>query len=146
MGKARMKIGDAAGQAGVTARTLRYYEELGLIESVKHGAQREFTGFHVTLVQHITQLKQLGFSLEEIRQVMALKKVLFAPDGAVRRAHGRIPLSRKAVRALQDKTARLQRAIAEQQELLERLGAFLDRSLKGATADLRMPRRRTLSS
>ena len=129
MAKPLMKIGDAAAQAGVTTRTLRYYEELGLIESVKHGAQREFTDFHVTLVQHIGQLKQLGFSLEEIRQVMALKKVLFAPDGTARPAPRRIPLTRKAVRALQDKTARLKRAIAEQQELLERLDAFLDRSL-----------------
>ena len=127
---ALMKIGQAAEQAGVTARTLRYYEESGLIEPVRNGAQRAFTDFHVTLVQHIQQLKQLGFSLEEIRQITALKKVLFTPDGTPRRRHGRIPLAPRQVRALQEKTARLKQAIAEQQGLLKRLEAFLKRSVE----------------
>jgi len=128
-GTGRLKIGDAAAQAGVTARTLRYYEELGLVEPIKEGAQREFTSYHVTLVQHIQQLKQLGFSLEEIKQITALKKVLFGPDGTPRRTHDPIPLSRGQVAALQEKTSRLKTAIAEQQELLERLEAFLQRSV-----------------
>lgn len=127
--KPLLKIGDAAARAGVTARTLRYYEELGLIEPVKQGAQRAFTGYHVALVQHIQQLKQLGFSLEEIKQITALKKVLFGPDGTPRRPHGRIPLRRGQVRALQEKTSRLKTAIAEQQGLLKRLEAFLRRSV-----------------
>ena len=124
-----MKIGDAATQAGVTPRTLRYYEEQGLIEPVRDAAHRAFTLYHVTLVKHIQQLKQLGFSLEEIRQITALKKVLFDADGTPRRHHGRIPLSRKQVHALQEKTARLKTAIAEQQGLLKRLEAFLKRSV-----------------
>jgi DNA-binding transcriptional MerR regulator len=124
-----MKIGDAAARAGVTARTLRYYEEQGLIQPIKDGAQRAFTDYHVTLVQHISQLKQLGFSLEEIRQIMALKQVLFGPDGTPRRRHGRIPLTGAQVHALQEKTARLKTAIAEQQGLLRRLEAFLKRSV-----------------
>jgi DNA-binding transcriptional MerR regulator len=123
-----MRIGDAAERAGVTARTLRYYEEQGLVEPIREGAHRAFTKYHVTLVQHIQQLKQLGFSLEEIRQITALKKVLFKPDGTLRRHHGRIPLRRDQVEALQEKTSRLKQAIAEQQELLERLEAFLKRS------------------
>ena len=129
-GKRLLRIGEAAGKAGVTARTLRYYEELGFIEPLRNGAQRAYTEFHVTLVQHIQQLKQLGFSLEEIRRIMALKKVLFDADGTPRRKHGRIPLSRKQVRALQEKTARLKTAIAEQMGLLERLEAFLKRSMR----------------
>ena len=125
-----MRIGDAAERAGVTARTLRYYEEQGLIEPIRDGAHRAFTPYHVTLVQHIQQLKQLGFSLEEIRQITALKKVLFTPDGTPRRRHGRIPLAPGQVRALQEKTARLKQAIAEQQGLLTRLEAFLKRSVE----------------
>jgi len=126
---AMMRIGDAAAQAGVTARTLRYYEEQGLIEPIRDGAHRAFTGFHVTLVQHIQQLKQLGFSLGEIREIMALKKVLYDPDGTERPTPRRIPLTKQQVRALQEKTAVLKRAIAEQQDLLGRLEAFLQRSV-----------------
>ena len=128
--KALMRIGAAAEKAGVTARTLRYYQEAGLIEPVKCGAHRAYTDFHVTLVGHIVQLKQLGFSLEEIRQIMALKKVLFDADGTPVRRHGRIPLAKVQVRALQEKTARLKTAIAEQQGLLDRLEAFLERSVR----------------
>jgi len=128
--KRLMRIGEAAAKAGVTARTLRYYEESGLIEPVRSGAQRAFTEYHVTLVQHIQQLKQLGYSLEEIRQIMALKKVLLDADGAPRRRHGGIPLSAKQVQALQEKTARLKTAIAGQMGLLERLEAFLKRSVR----------------
>jgi len=124
-----MKIGDAAAAAGVTARTLRYYEELGHIEPIKQGAQRAYTDYHVALVQHIQQLKQLGFTLEEIKQITALKRVLFGPDGTPRRRHGRIPLSRDQVHALQEKTSSLKQAIAEQQGLLTRLEAFLQRSV-----------------
>ena len=127
--KPLMRIGDAAAKAGVTTRTLRYYEEQGLIESIRNGAHRTFTDYHVALVQHIQQLKQLGFSLEEIRQITALKRVIFRPDGTPRRRHGRIPLTRDQVRALQEKTVRLKRAIVEQQELLTRLEAFLQRSV-----------------
>lgn len=126
----RMKIGEAARQAGVTARTLRYYEEAGLIEPVREGAQRAFSDYHVTLVRHIVQLKHLGYSLEEIRQILALKKVLLDADGAPRRRAGRIPLSKTQVKALQEKTARLKTAIAEQMGLLERLEAFLKRSAR----------------
>lgn len=127
--KGLMRIGEAAERAGVTARTLRYYEEADLIEPLKEGSQRRYTGFHVTLVQHIQQLKQLGFSLEEIRQIMALKKALFDADGTPQRVPRRIPLSRKQVAALQEKTGRLKTAIAEQMGLLERLEAFLKRSM-----------------
>jgi len=124
-----MKIGDAAAHAGTTARTLRYYETQGLIEPIREGAQRAFTTYHVTLVTHIKQLKQLGFSLEEIRQIMKLKKVIYGPDGTENRRPKRIPLARAKVRALQEKTEQLKTAIAEQQELLERLEAFLQRSV-----------------
>ena len=75
------------------------------------------------------QLKQLGYSLEEIRQIMALKKVLLDADGAPRETPKRIPLSRNKVQALQEKTARLKTAIAGQMGLLERLEAFLKRSV-----------------
>jgi len=127
--EALMRIGEAAERAGVTARTLRYYEESGLIEPLRNGAQRAYSDYHVTLVQHIQQLKQLGFSLEEIRQIMALKKVLLDADGAPRARRGRIPLSRKQVQALQEKTARVKTAIADQMGLLERLEAFLKQSV-----------------
>ncbi|PSO72672.1 MAG: transcriptional regulator, partial [Cyanobacteria bacterium QH_8_48_120] len=67
-----MRIGELAEQAGVTPRTIRYYESLGLLEP----SEREGTGFRyyteaeLARLQKINALKELGLSLEEISSVL----------------------------------------------------------------------------
>lgn len=69
-----MQIGEAAKQAEVTPRTIRYYESLGLMGSV----QREGSGFRhydevdIQRLRKIEALKNLGLSLEEIGSVIDL--------------------------------------------------------------------------
>jgi MerR family transcriptional regulator, copper efflux regulator len=69
-----MRIGELAKQANVTARTVRYYESLGLIPT----GEREGSGQHwypeqtVARLKKIDQLKALGLSLEEIGKVIPL--------------------------------------------------------------------------
>lgn len=70
----RMRIGALTDRAGVTQRTVHYYESLGLLppgEREGHG-QRYYTEETVTRLRKIDQLKQLGLSLEEIRDVIDL--------------------------------------------------------------------------
>ncbi|MBD2103445.1 MerR family transcriptional regulator [Leptolyngbya sp. FACHB-261] len=68
-----MRIGELAEKAGVTPRTIRYYENLGLM-----GCEREGKGFryysaeHLVRLQKIDNLKKLGLSLEEINEVIHL--------------------------------------------------------------------------
>lgn len=70
----RMRIGDLTDRAGVTQRTVRYYESIGLLPS----GEREGNGHHyyteetVARLQKIDQLKKVGLSLEEIRDVIEL--------------------------------------------------------------------------
>ena len=65
----RMRIGDLTEQAGVTRRTVRYYESIGLL----HPAEREGHGHHyyteetLARLRKIDQFKRLGLSLDEIR-------------------------------------------------------------------------------
>src|SRR5579885_2383063 len=69
-----MRIGDLAEQAGVTQRTIRYYESLGLLppgEREGHG-QHYYTEETLARLRKIGQLKQLGLSLDEIRDVIDL--------------------------------------------------------------------------
>ena len=72
--KERMRIGEVAGQAGVTPRTIRHYETLGLLPS----GERRGQGHHyyspetVARLNKIDQLKRLGLSLEEIGAVINL--------------------------------------------------------------------------
>ncbi len=71
---ALLQIGELAQKAGVSHRTIHYYERLGLL----HPAEREGTGYRyyneeaVQRLEKIAALKGLGLSLEEIGQVIDL--------------------------------------------------------------------------
>ncbi len=69
-----MRIGEFARRAGVTARTVRYYESLGLLEpGERQGAGfRYYTEAELARLQKINDLKELGLSLEEIISVVPL--------------------------------------------------------------------------
>ena len=69
-----MRIGDVAERAEVTPRTIRYYESIGLIppgEREGHG-QHYYTEETLARLRKIDQLKRLGLSLDEIRDVIDL--------------------------------------------------------------------------
>ena len=69
-----MRIGEIAAITGLTLRTIRYYEEEGLL-SVKRSqrGQRWYTDEDVIYLRRIMELKGLGFSLEEIGRIIKLK-------------------------------------------------------------------------
>ncbi|WP_323767717.1 MULTISPECIES: helix-turn-helix domain-containing protein [Roseobacteraceae] len=70
-----LDIGILSEQSGVSSSTLRYYEEIGLIQSVgRHGLRRQFDAQAVTQLALISLGKMAGFSLEDI-------KGMFAKDG-----------------------------------------------------------------
>lgn len=124
------QIGDAAAMAGTTPRTLRHYEELGLIMPRKTGgrAMRLYTDFDLRLVRDIQQLATLGFSLEEIGEIIQLKRVFFTPDGDERKWQKKeVPLADIRIRTLRERTHTIRETIREQQALLERLDTFLGR-------------------
>lgn len=70
-----MQIGDLAEQAGVSTRTIRYYEELGLIEPQgrSNGGFRRYSKEQLRRLDIIQGLKALGFELEHIRELFGLK-------------------------------------------------------------------------
>ncbi len=70
----KMRIGELADQAGVTPRTIRYYESLGLMgPSEREGRGfRYYTEAQLVRLRKIEVLKGLGLSLEEIRSVIDL--------------------------------------------------------------------------
>jgi len=77
-----MHIGEIAGKAGISVRTVRYYEELGLIRPEGHssGGFRLYTEESLKRLQVIGFLKELGLSLSEISGLFNAKK----PPGADR--------------------------------------------------------------
>jgi DNA-binding transcriptional MerR regulator len=69
-----MRIGALARAAGTTVRTVRYYEEIGLLptpDARSVGAHREYGEDDVERLRELLRLKGLlGLSLDELREVM----------------------------------------------------------------------------
>jgi DNA-binding transcriptional MerR regulator len=64
-------IGDLAIALGLTTRTIRYWEEVGIIESVQRsdGATRGFTPYYVRRIKFIMKLKELGLTIKEMQDL-----------------------------------------------------------------------------
>jgi DNA-binding transcriptional MerR regulator len=64
-----LKVGDLATRTGLTVRTLHHYDEIGLLKPSLHteSGHRLYTGRDLARLQQVLSLRQLGFSLEEIR-------------------------------------------------------------------------------
>jgi DNA-binding transcriptional MerR regulator len=65
------RIGELSARVGLTERTIRYYEELGLLESVKRldGGVRVYTDDDVRRLRYIRKLKTLGLTLQEMLEL-----------------------------------------------------------------------------
>lgn len=57
---------------GVTARTLRHYEELGLLAPTRSGLARVYSGRDRARLRVALRAKRLGFTLQEIRELFEL--------------------------------------------------------------------------
>jgi DNA-binding transcriptional MerR regulator len=74
MSEAELRIGDVAKLAGTTPRTIRYYEEIGLLPAVdgrEPGAHRTYAETDVERLTDLLRLKDLlGVSLEELKELV----------------------------------------------------------------------------
>ena len=70
----QLRIGELAQRVGLTERTIRYYEELGLLDSVKRleGGTRVYTDDDARRLRFIKKLKTLGLSLDEMKELEGL--------------------------------------------------------------------------
>jgi DNA-binding transcriptional MerR regulator len=101
-----LRIGEVARRLGITTRTIRYYEELGLLGGVDHdraaGQHRSYTEADVERLRKAVKLKSLlGVSLDELKTLME------AEDGRdARREEFRSPAtSKKRRREILDASA-----------------------------------------
>jgi len=120
-----MFIGELAERAGVTPRTVRYYEQRGLMGpgSRAGGGFRRYGEGQLRRLWLIDRLKSLGLSLEEIGAVLPLysedpsgargkREVLGILEGHLEQTEGKIA-------ALEDFRAELQKNIATMRRYVE---------------------------
>jgi len=120
-GTASYRIGELAGKVGMTERTIRDYEELGLLESVKRldGGTRVYTDDDVRRLKFIRKLKVLGLSLQEMHELegvyqtersnrSVLPRLIELPDAHLSTVDGRIsalPALRDEIRSYREHVA-----------------------------------------
>ena len=67
-----LKVGELAKRTGLTVRTLHHYDEIGLLKPSLHteSGHRLYTAGDIARLQQVLSLRQLGFSLEEVRDCL----------------------------------------------------------------------------
>src|SRR6266446_6436537 len=69
-------IGTAAQLAAVSVDTIRFYQKLGLIKSASRsaGGYRLFDGEQIRELKFVRHAQELGFSLSEVKELLALRQ------------------------------------------------------------------------
>jgi MerR family copper efflux transcriptional regulator len=68
-----MNIGAAAATSGLPAKTIRYYEDIGLITPDRaENSYRDYSDQHVHKLRFLQRARSLGFSIDECRQLLSL--------------------------------------------------------------------------
>jgi len=123
--EATMRISDAADRVGVSSRTLRFYEELGLVSPSGHtaGGARRYAPEDLARIERIQELKDiLGLGLDEIKEVLDTETRMEELRRAYRE-NARTPTA--AARSKQK--AILQEALQRREAIAEQLDRKMDR-------------------
>jgi DNA-binding transcriptional MerR regulator len=120
-------IGDLAISLGLTTRTIRYWEEVGIIESVQRsdGATRGFTPYYVRRIKFIIKLKELGLTIKEMQD-------LYAAYGEAKQTERMIPrlveILDEHIDKIDEKMSKLaslrKDIVSYRQQMSAKLGAF----------------------
>jgi DNA-binding transcriptional MerR regulator len=122
-------IGEFARQCGVTLRALRFYQSKGLLEHRRAGHSRIFSAADRGRVTLILQGKRLGFTLLEIREMLAARECGCA---------NALPISRKKcveqIKLLESQRRDAERALAELRQIYTGMFDAAEASRRGPAA------------
>ena len=105
-----IRIGEMAKKYGVTLRTLRFYEDKGLLSPKRDGATRLYTRRDKARLKLILLGRKVGFSLRDVKQMMDL----YDPTGSnTKQLRLALDKSEKQLARLQKQRAAIDEAIGE---------------------------------
>jgi MerR family transcriptional regulator, repressor of the yfmOP operon len=75
--KERLQIGEVAEMLGITTRTIRYYEEFGIMSPPQRldGGMRVYGKEDILRLKFILKLKEIGLSLKEMQELADIYKI-----------------------------------------------------------------------
>lgn len=110
-----MNIGDAATVSGLPAKTIRYYEEIGLVRPARgRNGYRDFSEADAKKLVFLGRARSLGFSIEDCRALLSLYE-------------DRSRASADVKQLAREHLMRVTRKIAELQAMRGALEALIDR-------------------
>ncbi|ADJ29658.1 Cu(I)-responsive transcriptional regulator [Nitrosococcus watsonii] len=111
-----MNIGETAKRAGLPAKTIRYYESIGLVYPPRRGSNgyRRYDQETVHILQFIRRARGLGFSVEECRNLLSLYRDKNRASAEVKR------LTKQRVADIDTKIAELTAMRTTLTQLIER--------------------------
>jgi len=121
------KISELAKEFGITTRSIRFYEDVGLLQPDREGAIRIYQRRDKTRLKLILRGKRLGFSLAEIRELFDLYDTNQS-DGQLR----------QMIAMIDEKQHKLQRQLDDIKVVMEELNAAKSRcklALNGKTKE-----------
>ena len=115
-------IGDLSHEFDVTPRTIRFYEDRGLLAPQRRGQNRVYTPRDRTRLKLILRGKRLGFSITEIGEILDLYD---APDGEQSQLAFFVGKIRARKAALEDQARDLAAVLEELNEVEQRCTALM---------------------
>lgn len=135
MGSTHMQIGEVAARTELSLRTIRHYEETGLVvpSARSRGGFRLYTEGDVARLMVIRRMKPLGFTLDEMRDLLAATDLLDAEAGLTEGERASA-LDRVAgfEAAARDRVAGLRQRLARAEEFAETLSTRLEHEARTA--------------
>ncbi|OBB62069.1 MerR family transcriptional regulator [Mycolicibacterium monacense] len=121
----RLQIGEVAARTELSIKTIRHYDHVGLVtpSARSAGGFRLYTDDDVERLLTIRRMKPLGFTLEEMRDLLTALDTLAGPAADAQRAQATAYLAECHTRA-QQACADLARQLAYAHELTERLARY----------------------
>lgn len=125
-----LKIGEVAERAGLTLRTIRFYEEEGLLAPTARtaGGFRQYSDGVVARLHLIRTMKPLGFTVEEIRTVLAAVDRLAEPSLPTAERSTLADLVREHAEHAETRAAELLAKVARGRDLAQHLREVADAS------------------
>ncbi|GAB4576815.1 MAG: MerR family DNA-binding transcriptional regulator [Roseibium sp.] len=120
--KTQFTIGDLAKEFGCTLRTLRFYEDKGLLNPKRDGLNRIYNRRDRARLKLVLMGKRVGFSLSEIRDMLDLYDLR---DGQVTQLRVALSKFSEQIAVLEDQRKDIEQAIEELSRTVEIVSGML---------------------